>query len=245
MLLALVATFGYALYNLATRYLAGFDPPEVTQTYTPLGGVLILAPFALAAWHWPTSALQYALLASLGFWGGLGHWLLILAHRSAPAPVLAPFIYLGLLWMSVAGYLIFGNVPTLWTLSGAAVVILSGLYLLRPGAESGGRGQERSRPRTSPRNNFPPSCNLPRRAVLLCLDLRAGRRAFNASQAQGSDLGELRRLRLCRRGACRHADGDACRNADGKSRGFRLPPPPPSPCSSPWRCGPKRPEASR
>jgi drug/metabolite transporter (DMT)-like permease len=129
MLLALVATFGYALYNLATRYLAGFDPPEVTQTYTPIGGLLILAPFALAAWHWP-SALQYALLASLGFWGGLGHWLLILAHRSAPAPVLAPFIYLGLLWMSVAGYLIFGNVPTLWTLSGAAVVILSGLYLL-------------------------------------------------------------------------------------------------------------------
>ncbi len=44
--------------------------------------------------------------------------------------MLAPFIYLGLLWMSVAGYLIFGDVPTLWTLSGAAVVILSGLYLL-------------------------------------------------------------------------------------------------------------------
>jgi drug/metabolite transporter (DMT)-like permease len=129
MLLALVATFGYALYNLATRYLAGFDPPEVTQTYTPLGGVLILAPFALSAWHWPESTQQYLLLASLGFWGGLGHWLLILAHRSAPAPVLAPFIYLGLIWMSFAGYLIFGDVPTLWTLSGSAVVILSGLYL--------------------------------------------------------------------------------------------------------------------
>jgi drug/metabolite transporter (DMT)-like permease len=129
MLLALIATFGYALYNLATRYLAAFDPPEVTQTYTPLGGVLILAPFALAAWHWPESALQCLLLASLGFWGGLGHWLLILAHRSAPAPVLAPFIYLGLIWMSFAGFFIFGDVPTLWTLSGAAVVIVSGLYL--------------------------------------------------------------------------------------------------------------------
>ena len=72
----------------------------------------------------------WLLLASLGFWGGLGHWLLILAHRIAPAPVLAPFIYLGLIWMSAAGYFVFGNVPTLWTLSGAAVVILSGLYLL-------------------------------------------------------------------------------------------------------------------
>jgi drug/metabolite transporter (DMT)-like permease len=129
MLLALIATFGYALYNLATRYLAGFDPPAVTQTYTPLVGLVVLAPFAIAAWHTPETATQWLLLASLGFWGGLGHWLLILAHRSAPASVLAPFIYLGLIWMTVAGYLLFDNVPTLWTLSGAAVVILSGLYL--------------------------------------------------------------------------------------------------------------------
>ena len=130
MLLALVATIGYALYNLATRYLAAFDPPEVTQTYTPLGGVV--DPRAVRAGRLALAArapLQYALLASLGFWGGLGHWLLILAHRSAPAPVLAPFIYLGLMWMSDAGFLVFGNVPTLWTLSGAAMVILSGLYL--------------------------------------------------------------------------------------------------------------------
>jgi drug/metabolite transporter (DMT)-like permease len=130
MLLVLVATFGYALYNIATRYLAAFDPPEVTQTYTPLAGAVVMAPFALPAWQWPQDALVWLLFASLGFWGGLGHWLLILAHRHAPAPVLAPFIYLGLIWMSVAGLLIFGDVPTLWTLSGAAIVILSGLYLL-------------------------------------------------------------------------------------------------------------------
>lgn len=130
MLLALVATLGYALYNLATRYLAAFDPASVTQTYTPLAGVVILAAPALAVWHSPETMTQWLLLASLGFWGGLGHWLLILAHRSAPAAVLAPFIYIGLIWMSTLGFLVFGNVPTLWTLSGAAIVILSGLYLL-------------------------------------------------------------------------------------------------------------------
>lgn len=143
MLFALVATFGYALYNLATRYLAAFDPASVTQTYTPLAGVIVLAPFALAAWQWPQGAFVWLLCASLGFWGGLGHWLLILAHRSAPAPVLAPFVYLGLIWMSVAGFLVFDDVPTSWTLSGAAVVILAGLYLLarerkRLGAAKGG-----------------------------------------------------------------------------------------------------------
>jgi drug/metabolite transporter (DMT)-like permease len=130
MLLALIATLGYAFYNLATRYLAAFDPASVTQTYTPLAGVLLLAPFAVGVWHWPDGAGQWLLLASLGFWGGLGHWQLILAHRSAPAAVLAPFIYLGLIWMSAAGFLVFGDVPTEWTLAGAAIVILSGLYLL-------------------------------------------------------------------------------------------------------------------
>ena len=129
MLLALIATLGYALYNLSTRYLAAFDPPEVTQTYTPLAGAVVLMPFALAAWQAPQDAGVWLLLATLGFWGGLGHWLLILAHRVAPAPVLAPYIYLGLIWMSLAGFLVFGDVPTVWTLTGAAVVILSGLYL--------------------------------------------------------------------------------------------------------------------
>ncbi|MGD9502384.1 MAG: DMT family transporter [Methyloceanibacter sp.] len=130
MLIALVATCGYALYNIATRYLAGFDPAAVTQTYTPLVGAAVLAAPALAAWQSPADGFQLLLLASLGFWGGLGHWFLILAHRSAPAAVLAPFIYLGLIWMSTLGLVVFGEVPTLWTLSGAAIVIVSGLYLL-------------------------------------------------------------------------------------------------------------------
>jgi drug/metabolite transporter (DMT)-like permease len=129
-LLSLGATLGYASYNIVTRYLASFDPASVTQTYSPLAGVILLAPPALAAWHWPDDTFELILLASLGFWGGLGHWLLILAHRNAPAPVLAPFIYVGLIWMSAIGFFVFGDVPTWWTLSGAAVVIVSGLYLL-------------------------------------------------------------------------------------------------------------------
>jgi drug/metabolite transporter (DMT)-like permease len=130
MLFVLIATFGYALYNLATRYLAAFDPPEVTQTFSPLAGFVALAPFALSGWQWPHDVTTSLLFASLGFWGGLGHWLLILAHRIAPASALAPFIYLGLIWMTTIGYLVFDNLPSLWTLSGAAVVIVSGLYLL-------------------------------------------------------------------------------------------------------------------
>ncbi|MGV1015406.1 MAG: DMT family transporter, partial [Methyloceanibacter sp.] len=126
---ALAATLSYALYNLSTRYLAAYDPPEVTQTYSPLAGLLLTMPFALLAWQWPADIWTWSLLASLGLWGGLGHWLLILAHRHAPAPVLAPFVYVGLISMSVLGFLVFDDVPTLATLAGGAIVILSGLYV--------------------------------------------------------------------------------------------------------------------
>jgi len=62
--------------------------------------------------------------------GAVGHWLLILAHARAPAPVLAPFLYTQLIWVVILGYLVFGDLPDYWTLIGASVVIASGMYLL-------------------------------------------------------------------------------------------------------------------
>lgn len=123
------ATASYALYNITTRYIAAHDSHEVTQFYTPLAGLVLTSPFALAAWVWPADWQTWALLFSLGLTGGFGHWVLIHAHRCAPAPVLAPFVYVGLISMTILGYLIFGDVPTWWTLAGGAIVIGSGLYL--------------------------------------------------------------------------------------------------------------------
>ena len=62
--------------------------------------------------------------------GAGGHFLLIVAHRNAPASVLSPFIYTQIVWAISLGYLVFGNVPSRWTLAGACIVIASGLYLL-------------------------------------------------------------------------------------------------------------------
>ena len=66
----------------------------------------------------------------MGLFSGFGHYLLIRAHRLAPAAVLAPFIYTEIVWMIALGYLVFGDVPNRWTLAGVAVVVASGLYLL-------------------------------------------------------------------------------------------------------------------
>ena len=66
----------------------------------------------------------------VGVLGGFGHWLLILAHRLAPATVLAPFIYSQIVWMVLLGWFVFGQLPDGWTFAGAGIVIASGLYLL-------------------------------------------------------------------------------------------------------------------
>jgi len=120
----------YALYNIATRFLARHDTWRTTMVYSPLAGVLGMAPFGIAAWQWPESALVWLLLLSLGVWGGAGHWLLILAHRHTPSPVLAPFVYFGLLSVTGLQYAVFGDIPSAWTLLGGAIIIGAGLYLL-------------------------------------------------------------------------------------------------------------------
>ena len=62
--------------------------------------------------------------------GSFGHYLLIAAHRLAPAAVLSPFIYTELLLVTITGFLVFGDVPNRWTIAGAAIVVASGLYIL-------------------------------------------------------------------------------------------------------------------
>src|SRR3546814_17699526 len=67
----------------------------------------------------------------LGPFGGFGHWLLILAHRLAPTPILAPFSYVQRLPMILLGHLVFGDFPDFWTLIGSGGVLSSGPSLLQ------------------------------------------------------------------------------------------------------------------
>jgi drug/metabolite transporter (DMT)-like permease len=52
----------------------------------------------------------------------------VLAFRYANASVLAPFSYTQLLWVGSLGFVIFGEVPDVWTVTGAVFVVASGLY---------------------------------------------------------------------------------------------------------------------
>ena len=121
----------YGLYVIVTRKLATVDSAASLLLWSAGLPVLFVAPMMPAVWVAPTEPIQWALLALAGFCGALGHFLLILAYTRAPAAMLSPFIYTQIVWMVLSGWLIFGDVPGGWTLAGGAVVISSGLWLVR------------------------------------------------------------------------------------------------------------------
>lgn len=119
----------YSVFMLTTRRLAAYESPETIQYLPAVGAAVLLTPFALAAWQWPASALEWTIACLLGALGATGHYLLALAHRYAPASVIAPFLYQQVLYMALFGYVIFGDVPAPAVWLGAGIVIASGLYL--------------------------------------------------------------------------------------------------------------------
>ena len=138
-LLSLVSAICYAFYVISTRVLSRTDSSETTQFYTSLVGALAMTVVLPFIWRTPESWLITGLMVLIGALGGGGHYLLIKAHRLAPASTLAPFIYTQMIWTTALGFLVFGQVPHYWTLVGGAIVISSGLYLLHREAKAGRR----------------------------------------------------------------------------------------------------------
>ena len=128
-ILALGAAGCFALYQIATRHLSATEAPMTTLAYTALIGVL--ATSALVPFVWlPPAPMHWLAMVGLGLLGGVGHFALIKAFQFAPASTVTPFGYTNLIWAVLFGYLIFGDLPDGWTVSGALVIASSGLYIV-------------------------------------------------------------------------------------------------------------------
>jgi len=127
-LIVLAAAVTHALYQVFTRKLGTRDSPMTSLFYTAIIGALVTTVVVPFYWQ-PVIAFDWLLFVFAGIAGGIGHLCLIRALRHAPASVVAPFSYSSLLWATVFGFVLFGDLPDVWTLSGAALIICSGLYI--------------------------------------------------------------------------------------------------------------------
>ncbi|MEO8241069.1 MAG: DMT family transporter [bacterium] len=87
---------------------------------------LLTIPFG---WVWPTPV-EAGLLIAAGLLGGVGQILLTSCYREADASLVAPFDYASMLFALTIGYFVFGEIPSLTMLEGAALVVTAGILII-------------------------------------------------------------------------------------------------------------------
>ena len=130
MMLVVLAAGFFALRQILTRMLSGSDRAITTFAYTALGSCLVLTVPLPFVWQWPSTTVVVALLAGMAGLAALGELLVIKALEAAQAVVIAPVQYTLLIWATMYGYLVFAQLPEMWTWVGALIIIATGVYTL-------------------------------------------------------------------------------------------------------------------
>lgn len=126
---AFASALCYAISAVMIRRLARTDSTlSIGMSFM----VMVSVGTGIAAWpHWvPIVGDHWPLLLLMGFTGALGQYLIIHAFRCAPPAVVAPFEYTALLWGIALDWILWSTVPSTRVLTGAGVVIVSGLYVI-------------------------------------------------------------------------------------------------------------------
>src|SRR4051812_48518477 len=149
-LLALVSVVFCALRDLATKRIPAHIPSLfitlLTTVTVTITGAAILVP--LGGWT-PPSGGALGLLALAAVLLLIGYQCVIMALRAGDISAVAPFRYSALLWAMLLGYLVFGDVPDSLMVSGASIIVLSGLYAFY-------RERKRNRPVAAGASGLPP-----------------------------------------------------------------------------------------
>ena len=125
--LPIISAFCWASTLIMTRMMSGKEHSSTIMTYSSIAGLAIMTVMVPFAWTTPTwHDIMFGIL--VGVASTAGQWIVVLAFRYADASVLAPFSYTQLLWVSILGFLVFGELPDVWTIIGAAFIVGSGLY---------------------------------------------------------------------------------------------------------------------
>ncbi|HYD06210.1 MAG TPA: DMT family transporter [Reyranella sp.] len=127
LLLPLAGAVLWAGYQLLTRLNARWDPPNTSLLWSAIVAFIATSFVGPFDWTWPTPT-AWAMMIAVAFIGAIAHYALIKALDYAEAGAVQPYSYTLLVWAAVMGWLAFGDVPDEWTITGAAIVVASGLY---------------------------------------------------------------------------------------------------------------------
>lgn len=126
----LIAATAFAGRQIISRILGRVDDTMTTVAYTALVSIALLTIPLPFVWQWPETRQEVALLVSFALMAGVAEFFVIKALEVGMAVAVAPVHYTIMIWGTFYGFVIFGDLPDLWTWVGAAIIIATGLYTL-------------------------------------------------------------------------------------------------------------------
>jgi len=130
LILPLIAACLFAGRQVISRFLSGVDNTQTTVAYTAIASTLILSLPIPFVWSYPQTQTEIFIIISMASMAALGELLVIKALEVALAVVVSPMQYTIIIWSSFYGFMVFDQLPDGYTVGGAAIIILSGLYTL-------------------------------------------------------------------------------------------------------------------
>ena len=128
--ITIAAATAFAARQILSRMLSGDDTIPTTVAYTSITSTLLLTLPIPFVWEMPAQGWIWLVGAAMALCAATGEIFIIRALDVAQAVVVAPMQYSMILWSTLYGFLLFADLPDLWTLVGCAVIVASGLYTL-------------------------------------------------------------------------------------------------------------------
>lgn len=139
-LFVVAAAILYALVMISARWIDRGEDAWTMMFYVVLFPTLFSGLMVFTEWQTPQ--MQHVLLFfGMAVFGTLGMTLISQAFRLAPVAIVAPFDYTALLWATLLGWLVWGEIPGVWIYTGAAVIIASSIYIIRRESRKAGTGE--------------------------------------------------------------------------------------------------------
>ena len=124
----LTASFLFALTITGMKVMTRDHSPTVLLVWAATLGFIFAIPGAFIAWRWPEPD-DLALLCLMGVLGTITQACYIKGMQAGDAAAMAPIDYTRLVFTVAAGFLIFHELPSVWTMAGAGVVVASTLFI--------------------------------------------------------------------------------------------------------------------
>ncbi len=120
----------FAASFLITKHLTRTESSGAIVMWQSITVTAFSLPFALLNWQAPT-LWQWVGFMATGFLGSAGHYCLTRALSLADISATQSLRFLDLVWAAILGWLVFGDVPSYWTWTGAAVILVSTVWIAR------------------------------------------------------------------------------------------------------------------